>query len=241
MEMCGPHMEECGYISLGRDTEYFNSFTHVQRFIEGNEEHSMELLPLVSASGMSMHYVYPHLFHDSYERVQHKLDILRMEKRAGREYIIKVMYDSVTIHMLQFFSDRPFVITKREDVKGAALSLILAFVLGTWHKRDRNASLYDSLYDTPITIENDLIDYAKADSINALENMYRIIDVVESRGFKSFVYDYDDLKTFEQRASALNNIFGEKDWADGPNVTRDIQADYSKIFKNYDKIIDKLS
>lgn len=242
MEMCNEYLvSNAGLISLKEDVEYFASFTRNCTADVNGLNLPMELIPTPRKTGMTMHYTYPPVFSDINNRLHFKLQTLRAEKEAGREYNIQIMFNSLTLEMFDFFSDRTFVVTKRDDIKGSFLSTILAKRLNIWNRRSRNEHIYESLEKNPVHIRSDIIE----DSYNYIVSYKRldqIVDLLQKRNLKFHIFDYNDLQSSEQRSEALDTIFEHPDWRkDLPiDPAMDIAVDYSKIFYNYDEVIEKV-
>lgn len=237
MEMSAYYVDSLNLLPLGKDTEYFNDYTHVCTFSDGSP---MELLPFRKASGMTMHYVYPHVFNKSNERIGYKLGVLQQEKEAGREYSIKIMTNNLKPDIVDFFADRTFIITKRDDTVGQIMSLVFAKVTNLWHKRSRNESVYESI--TPFNVGDITLRESIREVLISKQLLHAALEDLAKKNIKFHLFDYDDLKTERQRISALNSAFEKQNWpVQTPGQeTQNIRLDYTTIFNNYPEVLEKI-
>ncbi len=170
MTLASPYMEAVlGLHPLGHQTEFFKEYSHryFSKDVHLDRTNLMEYFPLNRENvPISHHFVYPPIYNNKGQRTGHKLQVLSQEKKIGRNYNIKIMADDITINekldekfdrsIMDFFFDRTFVITRRKDIKGMSLSLLLSLHTNLWHKRDLNKSKYEDLYENPIIINPEL-------------------------------------------------------------------------------------
>lgn len=256
MTLAAPYMtNKLNLLSLGHQTEFFLEYSH-RYFVQDSNlgtTNRLEYFPLNREnSPISHHFVYPPIYKSKQQRQGHKLQVLKSEKREGRNYNIKIMssdiipsptkdwkFDKSIIH---FFSDRTFVITRRRDVKGLAFSLLVAAYTNLWHKRSSNEQKYQDLYDNPITINPELCTVIEEDlKSTALMDMYE--GEIQKAGYKNHVFYYEDLTTIEDMKVALDQVFGHKLWREGlddqfieSSMPKALNLDYTKIIANYDQV-----
>lgn len=240
--------------SLGQNTEFFNEWSW-RNFCKDTSNGSLnntEYFPINKPNGLSHHYVYPPILSNKAERNNHKVKVLKFEKKMGREYNIKIMapnlfYRDETKYryaddVIDFFGDRKFVITRRRDVKGLALSLLVATHTQMWHKRETNTESYDDLYENPITINPELCTVITPD----LQSLARLDGLEESLAQRKYDYEvfyYEDMSTVDDMKNCLDIVFETDSWRQTVSdefiektMTQDIKLDYRRAIANYDKL-----
>ena len=240
--------------SLGQNTEFFNewswrNFSHdsVTKAIS-----STEYFPINKPSGISHHYIYPPILKNKAERNVHKVRVLKYEKEMGREYNLKIMSTNLFYRdekkyrqaddIIDFFGDRKFVITRRRDVKGLALSLLVANHTQMWHKREANSESYNDLYENPITINPEMCTVITPD-LQSLVKLDSLEESLKHRKYDYEVFYYEDMSTVEDMKNCLDVVFETDAWRQTvsddqieKHMTKDINLDYHKAIANYDKL-----
>ena len=108
-----------GLLPLEGHTELFLEVSRNALHLDAktDEKFECELYPIANGAELNIHYIYPHVLKTSSARNLHKIEMLRKLRSQGKNYNIKGTMNLVhTIDpMLDFFSDRTFVITRRRD------------------------------------------------------------------------------------------------------------------------------
>lgn len=260
MELATPYMENVlGLLSLGHQTEFFQEYSH-RYFADDNylrRTNYMEYFPLNRENApITHHFVYPPIYNSKKQRIGHKLQVLQHEKKAGRHYNIKIMAEDIDINeewdekfdrsILDFFYGRTFVITRRKDIKGMALSLLVSMHTNLWHKRSASESKYDFLKENPITINPEL-GVSIIPTLKAAAMMDQFETHLERSGYKHHTFYYEDLTTIEDMKVALDQVFGNQVWRSyvsdeyiEHNLPKKIDIDYTKVIKNLEEVNEEI-
>ena len=243
-----------GMHSLGYQTEFFQEYS--SRYYKTDEIRNtiekMEYFPLNRENApITHHFVSPPIYHDKSQRDGHKLQVLSHEKKAGRNYLIKVMSsdlrrldnpNKINKHIVDFFSDNTFVLTRRKDVRGLAFSLLISYHTNLWHKRSENKDKYQDLYDNPIEINPELCTVIST-SLKSTSLMDRVEDHIINSGYSYHSFYYEDLQTLEDMKVALDSVFGNRDWREYAKdeileeiMPHPLNLDYRKIISNYEDV-----
>tara|TARA_R110000868_G_scaffold261498_4_gene519647 strand:- start:357 stop:1223 length:867 start_codon:yes stop_codon:yes gene_type:complete len=254
--LASPYMETVlGLYSLGHQTEFFKEYSHryFSDDVHLDRTNYMEYFPLNREnSPITHHFVYPTIYNNKMQRNAHKLQVLSQEKKLGRYYNIKIMAEDININekldikfdnsMLDFFFDRTFVITRRRDIKGMSLSLLLSLHTNLWHKRDLNKSKYEDLYETPITINTQLLS-SIIPSLKAASMTDQFETHIQRSGYKHHTFYYEDMTTLEDMKTALDTVFGNRDWRSFASdefiensLPKKLEIDYKRVITNIDEI-----
>lgn len=246
--------QKYGLLPLGQNTEFFNEWSwrnFVQDDVTGHSNRA-EYFPINKQGGLSHHYVYPPILNNRAERNNHKIQVLRHEKSQGRNYNVKIMAHNLFYRdekkyrtsedIIDFFSDRQFVITRRKDIRGLALSSLVATHTKLWHKRNSNKDAYLNLYKNPITINPELCTVIRPD-LEALMRMDSLEDTLSQRKYDYKVLYYEDLTTVDDMKKALDDVFQTDKWRATitdefieNSMPQNINLDYEKAIANYNKI-----
>lgn len=243
-----------GLISLGQNTEFFNEFSWMNYAHDMNTGHDnrMEYFPVNSKRGLSHHYVYPPFLNNKLERNHHKIRVLQHEQKQGRNYNVKIMTDNffsqrnggwwIDEELLDFYSNRKMVITRRKDLKGLAFSLLLANTTGLWHRRNRNEADYERVKNGSTYINPNLTSIIRRE-LESLKRLDRLEDIIQGRGYPFFTFYYEDLKNIEDMSNALDMVYGNDEWRKTINqqyldaiMTKDMQIDYTTAIENYEEV-----
>lgn len=240
--------------SLGYQTEFFQEFS--SRYYQKDElldsTKLMEYFPLNRQNApITHHFVAPPIYGNKMQRDSHKLQVLNQERKAGREYLIKIMssdlrrpdsLEKFNKSIIDFFSENTFVVTRRRDVKGLAFSLLVSYHTNLWHKRASNESKYQDLYDNPITINPELCTVI-SESLNMVAMMDKVEAHLEASGYSYHTFFYEDMITLEDMKDSLDLVFGNKIWREYLSdayieraIPRPLELDYEKVIENYDKL-----
>jgi len=256
MTLAAPYMESgLGLYSLGHQTEFFLEYSHryFMHDVNLDRRNVMEYFPLNRENApITHHFVYPPIYNDKKQRNSHKLQVLQQEKKAGRHYNIKIMSEDIPARnsidekfnrtIIDFFSDRTFVITRRKDIKGLAFSLLVSLHTNLWHKRETNQSKYEKLYENPIVINPELC-VSILPTLRSVAMMDLFENHIQRSNYKSHTFYYEDLTTVEDMKCALDTVFGHTQWRDHLSdeyvelsLPRPLNLDYGDIIVNYDDI-----
>lgn len=260
MELASPYMEKAlGLYSLGYQTEFFKEYSHryFSKDVHLDREGLMEYFPLNRENApITHHFVYPPIYNDKKQRTWHKLQVLQNEKKVGRHYNLKIMAEDISVSdkkeerfdssILDFFSDRTFVITRRKDVKGMAFSLLIAFYTNLWHKREKNQSKYDDLLENPVTINPDLC-ISIIPSLRASAQMDQFENYIQRSGYKHHTFYYEDLNEVIDMQYSLDQVFGDQMWREyiteeyiDTALPKNLELDYSKVIINFEEINERI-
>lgn len=258
--LASPYMETVlGLLPLGHQTEFFQEYSHRYGFLDMrmDRHYKAEYFPLNREnSTITHHFVYPPIYTNKLQRDGHKLQVLRNEKESGRQYNIKIMSHDIFLNpkkdykwdrgLLDFFSDRTFVITRRKNVKDLAFSLLVSVHTDLWHKRDHNQDKYQDLYDNPITINPELCTVI-IPTLKSVSMMDQFEDYLTKSGYKHHTFYYEDLVTLEDMKDALDKVFDNQVWREYLNdqylaaaMPQQLKLDYTKIISNYEEISKKI-
>lgn len=254
--LASPYMETVlGLIPLGHQTEFFQEYSHRYFFNDNrlDKSYRAEYFPLNREnSTITHHFVYPPIYSDKLQRDGHKLQVLRNEKSQNREYNIKIMSTDVFLNpqkdykwdrgILDFFSNRTFIITRRKDIKGLAFSLLVSLHTNLWHKRNYNQNKYNELYNEPITINPELCTVILP-TLKSASMMDQFENHIKKFGYKHHTFYYEDLVTLEDMKQTLDTVFKNKVWREYLNdqyleasMPQPLNLDYTKIIANYDEV-----
>lgn len=204
-----------------------------------------EIHPVFSGDGLDIHYMSPARYLNTAERNRHKLRVLSEAKSAGYEYYIKGTYHVVdTIdEILDFFSDRHIVITKRRDIEQYALSYIYALNSNLYNayktKLFDNTEQYMDTLDRGIVAEN--IDIQEL--LNNTKKVYELEDLLQQRNIDYTVAYYEDMSEYSELFEIITSIYGTTEWQEylpedfEKYIPTRVDKEYSKCILNYNDII----
>jgi hypothetical protein len=259
--LASPYMEaSLGLLPLGHQTEFFREYSHRYFFNDSHldRKNRAEYFPLNRENTpITHHFTYPPIYSTKGQRDGHKLQVLKNEKDQGREYNIKIMSEDIYPNLkkdhrwdrsiLDFFSDRTFVITRRRNVKTLAFSLLVSLHTNLWHKRESNKDRYQDLYNNPITINKELCT-AIIPSLKSTAMMDQFEEYIKKSGYKSHTVYYEDLITLEDMKDTLDKVFDNNAWREYINddfidrsMPRALNLDYKEIIKNYDEVSERIN
>ena len=213
-----------------------------------NQTFPTEMIPLVYNDCIHMHFIYPYMFENLRQRNLHKLDVLRQEKENGRNYHIKgtLQVSETPEEIIEFFSDRHFVITKRRNTLDQLLSLLYAKETRQFTVRQ----IDNSMCTHAENLSNGVVisDYEEVARyvIEKSQAIYNLESVILDKGLTCSVVYYEDLNTTEKIFTALSTILDDADWHHSlpddyeNNLVIDMKMDYSKAIVNYEEVKSKL-
>ena len=260
MTLAGPYMTDIlRLIPLGDQTEFFQEWSH-RYFCKDTKrdvETRMEYFPLNRENApITHHFVSPPIYNDKLQRISHKIQVLKHEKKVGRNYNIKIMSEDIVSSqvndnrfdrsILDFFSDRKFVITRRKDIKGLALSLILSIQTNLWHKRSSNTGKWDELENNQIFINPELCTMLRP-ILRSVALMDKFENELERSGYQYQTVYYEDMTTLEDMKVVLDQVFDTTTWRDTLSdsyiesaLPKNLGIDYKSVISNYDEVADRI-
>lgn len=198
-----------------------------------DEYHTTELYPTIGESGIEMHFVYPWILKDTLTRNRYKLDLLKKEKEAGREYSVKGTlniregYEEI----LDFYKDRKIIITEREDVEAMYMSFFFAWESKIFHARQNNLDLYKRKMQDGVVVSKEII----LDYIPFVKQMDTIKQYLKDNSFNYSILTYEELDDTD----VISYAIGTEEWkkyADFNSLPIEIEKDYKKLIHNYDEV-----
>ena len=213
-----------------------------------NQTFPTEMIPLVYNDCIHMHFIYPYMFENLRQRNLHKLDVLRQEKENGRNYHIKgtLQVSETPEEIIEFFSDRHFVITKRRNTLDQLLSLLYAKETRQFTVRqiDNSMRTHAENLSNGVVI-SDCEEVARY-VIEKSQVIYNLESFIRDKGLTCSVVYYEDLNTTEKIFTALSTILDDAAWHHSlpdnyeNNLVIDMKMDYSKAIVNYEEVKSKL-
>ena len=235
-ENMAPYMNHIGHPHIKNHAEYFLEWGRNVEFhdIKTNEKNMTELFPVSTKNELGLHFIYPPVFDNGYDRCMHKLAVLQQEKDMGREYFIKgtLNISRATEEVVDFFSDKKFILTKRRSVEDMILSFMFAWECKIFHARENNVEIYKELLKTPVEGSIETL-YGYVEFLRRAETVEAYI---KKQGYEYQVVDYEDLDTDEKIYSTIDDIFETTEWRNHMPQTAHLpirfDKDYSNIFTN---------
>lgn len=231
---------------LDGHTELFLEYSRNAEFydVKVDEYHTAELYPIAHEGNLKVHYIYPHVFNTRNERNLHKIRILKDLKEQGHEFNIKGTINIVEGYkeILNFYSDRHFVITKRRNTEDYVCSLLYAYTSKLFHARPNNLERYRSIMDAGITVSQELLNLVPQLLAQTIE-LWNVQEFIKSNNCTCTVTYYEDLDTQENIDTTITKILGTDEWKKYlpenilDKVPLKIDKDYSKIISNYEEVI----
>jgi len=231
---------------LGGHTELFLEYSRNTEFhdVKVDEYYTAELYPIAHKGNLRVHYIYPHVFNTRKERNLHKIQILKDLKNQGHEFNIKGTINIVEGYkdVLNFYSDRHFVLTKRRNIEDYVCSFLVAYITKFFHARPNNLERYTSIMDAGIHVSQEFLNRVPELLTQTIE-LWNLQEYIQSNNWTYTVTYYEDLDTQENIDTTITNILGTDNWKDYlpenivNKVPLKINKDYSKIISNYNEII----
>ena len=225
------HMHTEMFLHWGRTFQCVNSGT--------GESFNTELLPFRTPNGLSMHFVHPPVFQENYGRNKFKLEMLKDERRHGREYFIKgtaTMFDGHQ-EIFDFFGDRLFVFTNRKNNFDMMLSLMVAWETKIFHARPKNIEAYKTKLASVTLSEESL---ALGDKFIVGIERFRIMREYITKRFSYIDIDYDELETANQRATIITTMLNTDKWMttipDKDKLPLFVNKQYHTLITNMDEV-----
>lgn len=208
-----------------------------------------EIYPVAGGDGLSVHYMSPARFTTTHQRNLYKLEQLRLARERGYEYYIKGTYhitDSVP-EVLDFFSDRHFVITRRRNTLDYVLSYVYARESNLYNLFQTevfdNTERYQRALQEGVSVSKDTI--ASIDELlNKTKAVYQLPVQLETQGLEYTVVDYEDMENYQQLFDVCDRIYSSTAWREWvPDDFRQripvkVDKDYSQCIHNYNTVVD---
>lgn len=240
---------DCGLKELGNHTELFLEFSQNAQFYDAKvgEYHTCELYPVARGRELSIHFTYPHIFSNLAERNSYKFQMLRQLKAEGVDVNIKGTLQLVASldEMMDFYSDRKFVITKRKNMMDYVLSYVTAHYTKLFHARHNNIERYRETIAEGITVN--VADVPKLSRmLDMTKKCWDVEEELIKRNIPYVITQYEDLDTQENIHKTVTDILGTEEWKQAlPNNFEEhlpikVEKDYSKLILNYDEIADDI-
>lgn len=232
-------------LPINGHTELFLHTSRNMHLVDGKtrQSHETELYPIVSNSGIDIHYVYPWIYKDEHTSVTEKLKLLDSERQQFREYFIKgtINLHSAVDQTLDFYKDYRLVFTLRRNVVDMVISVLVAYYTKIFHARNDNIDLYKLLLDEGITVDTAVIQ--EFDSfISKISTIHQMVDRADAQNLDYVVSYYEDLNTQESIDNCITSILETDQWKQhaARNLPIKVDKDYSKVVTNYDEVATNL-
>lgn len=232
------YQEHLGLLVPLNHSEYFLEHNRNVEFFDAKTGNHVptEIFPVVFNNRISMQFMYPPLFKDSQSRSDYKLKILREEKDKGREYYIKStsqISDNIE-KIIDFFSDRTVLLTKRQDMIDNVLSAQFAWETKLFHCREDNIDLYMKHVKDGIVLDVSRFHFY----INYVLNSFNKVEIyLKENNIKHETLYYEYLTDDDYISEALDTDEWIRYRKPAHILTKHIEKDYSKIIKNYDECV----
>ena len=226
--------------------ELFLEFSHnnVYTDLKTGESQIGELYPVIKQNALHVHFISPPVFNTGTERNLYKLSVLQQAKTTGVNYNIKgtVNITDTPHEILDFFSDRHIILTKRRDTELYVLSFLYAFTSKLFNARDFNYDRYMEKLNTGVTVSDDVI--VNIDRLlDKTIKTYKLQQLMTDKGIDHSVIYYEDLNTEQKLFDKISEIYATTEWQNYlPSHYRElipikVEKDYTKCILNYNDII----
>lgn len=241
--------QHCNLKSLDHHTELFltkSVWANIQDKRTG-EWHDTQLLPNFKNGKITMHHVYPPMFDNVQEANLFKLDTLAEAKDYDIEFNIKGTVQIIENYkeILEFFSDRKFIITKRHDVKALIASTLFALSVKAFHVRPNNIDVYNEHLSKGVLLSEELITLGEGLLVN-VKRLWELEDYILDNGWDLSVVYYEDLNDEAAINNTITDILETADWIKylpddyHSKVPMKLDNDYTTLIHNYDELTERL-
>lgn len=243
-ETCASYIEAAYDIpTLDEHTELFLHTSRNATYVDAKTGtvHDMELMPIIKNNELSIHYIWPHVYGSPKEATQGKFQTLANLKSMGQEYFIKGTLQVVEadVRFLEFWADRKFIFTLRENLVELAASWLFARHSRIFHMRPNNVQNYHEALQAGMTVEKEIIDQLWM-LFELLEKIQKAINYVRKKGWANQVVYYEDLDTQMAIDRTVTEILGTEDWMkvrpEKKLLPIKVAKNYSTLITNYDQI-----
>lgn len=232
---------------------------HSELFLEYNQSltitdhkskstHPGEMIPFLGES-ISMHSVYPYVFQNLKERNMYKLNMLKEAKSQGKNFYFKGTFQvsETAEEIIDFFSDRHFVITKRRNTLDQLCSLLFAKHHRMFIVFDANAEHVKN-YKSNVLEGAVITDFERVARyvIEETQKLYALEEILQKKNLEYSVAYYEDMNTWDNIIQTAGKILGDSEWRhtipnlSPKNMPMNTEVDYSKTIKNYTEVKSKL-
>ena len=232
------------FLEVSQNSQFYNHKT--------GEKHEAELYPVIQEIAkeqqMRVHYIYPHVLKTPLMRNLYKLNILNeMKHNYGKNYNIKgtINIRHTLNEIVDFFSDRHFVITKRRNMEQNVVSLLYAFATKLFHAKSNNLERYKNIFDEGVHINQNLLDIIP-EYIASCEQLYTIEQILNQRNIDYTVIYYEDMNTQEEIYSIIDRLYQTTEWRQ--YLPKDLHEhtpilldkNYRHAIHNYEQVVDRI-
>lgn len=229
-----------GHIELFLEFSHNNLFTDLKT----GETQIGELYPVIKQDELHVHFISPPVFKTGAQRNLYKLSVLQQAKTNRINYNIKgtVNITDTPDEILDFFSDRHIILTKRRDTELYVLSFLYAFTSKLFNARDFNYDRYMEKLNAGVTVSQHVIDNVDR-LLDKTIKTYKLQQKLVDKGIQHTVTYYEDLNTEQKLFDKISEIYGTTEWQDYlPSHYRElipikVEKDYTKCILNYSDII----
>lgn len=231
------YQQHLGLIKLKTHSEYFLEINRNVEFHDAKTEtyHSAEIVPIVANDQLGMHFVYPHLFNNTKDRNHYKLEILKSEKAKNREYYIKgtqAIAPNIA-EIVDFFSDRTILLTKRANMVDNVLSAQFAWHTKHFHCRKYNHDIYMRTINEGVELDPEHFKYY----FDLIKDFNEIESYLKANGVSYKTFEYERMTDKHYISDVLETDEWEKYRKPEDISTIHIEKDYSKIIRNYNECV----
>jgi hypothetical protein len=239
--MEGYALTKLGMSRIVGHPEFFLEFSHTDMYFNTKTQRydDLELYPIPNDNRIDMHFIYPHVFNNSIDRIRHKMNVLKHEKDNGRDYYFKGtmnIFDSYQ-EIIDFFADRKIIITRRHDIVEMAISYLYARNVKLFHAKGNNYDYYTSVLAKGTEInESELEDMPEY--IKYLTFVDNVEHYIKDKNYNYCVTYYEDMETDDMINSKIDEIYETTEWRNSVKTTEastpiKVEKKYSNVIKNY--------
>lgn len=221
--------------------EFFLEFSHTDMYFNTKTQkyNDLELYPITKNNRIDMHFIYPHVFDNSIDRIKYKMSILKKEKEHGRDYYFKGtmnIFDNYK-EIIDFFSDRKLILNKRHDIVEMTISYLYARNVKLFHAKGNNYDYYTSVLQNGTIIKESELEDMK----EYIEYLLFIDDVenyIKTKKYNYCVTYYEDMESDELINLKIDDIYETTEWRNFVITTVHstpikVEKSYSDVIKNY--------
>lgn len=229
-----------GHIELFLEFSHNNLFTDLKT----GETQIAELYPVIKQDALHVHFISPPVFKTAVERNLYKLSVLQQAKTGGVNYNIKgtVNITDTPHEILDFFSDRHIILTKRRNTEMYVLSFLYAFTSKLFNARDFNYDRYMEKLNAGVVVPADVINNIDR-LLDKTIKTYKLQQLLSDKGIDHTVTYYEDLDTEQKMFDKISQIYATTEWQNYlPSHYRElipikVEKDYTQCILNYNDII----
>ena len=229
-------------LELKTHPEFFLQFSRSDIILDKrtNKTYNTELYPVVNNNNLEVHYIYPHIFDNPIDRNLYKLKILKNLKTENKNYYIKgtVQITHTPEQIIDFFSDRHFIITKRKNFTNLMLSFLYSWHSGIFHARGDNLDYYKNKLKEGIVVDtNDIHKH-----IRNIKKMDKVIEYIKFKNYQHSIVYYEDIENEKDMYNEINKILGTDEWQSMKGYTPiKLEKNYKESILNYNEVINEIN